>query len=134
MALGVNCFHAENDVVDAETGRVYSVTLPTKACCSQKGAVLERMTIAYPAKSSAGASFQRSDCRCRRGKSYLQSRSLTSDARARLRIMDSNETRGTLISLRISALRSRRWVALGMRAAARSKAPDDAAYIPAIAR
>ncbi len=67
-------------------------------------------------------------------KSYLESRSLISDARARLRIMDSNETRGTSISLRISAVLSRRWVALGMRDAARSKAPDDAAYMPAIAR
>ena len=64
-------------------------------------------------------------------KTYFEA---ASDARARLRIMDSNETRGTSISLRISAVRSRRRVALGMREAARSKAPGDAAYMPAIAR
>jgi hypothetical protein len=68
------------------------------------------------------------------GLSYFEPRSLASDARARFRIMDSKETRGTLISLRISAVRSRRWVALGMREAARSKAPDDAWYMPAMAR
>src|ERR1700733_7571014 len=34
---------------------------------------------------------------------YSGSRSFASDARARFRIMDSNETRGTLIGLRISA-------------------------------
>ncbi len=65
---------------------------------------------------------------------YFAWRNLANDARARLRIMDSNETRGIAISLRISALRSRRWAAFGMRNAARSKAPGDAAYMPAIAR
>lgn len=66
--------------------------------------------------------------------SVYRPHAFTSDVRARFRIMDSNETRGTLISLRISPSRSSRCVAFGMRAAARSKAPDDAAYIPAIAR
>jgi len=37
-----------------------------------------------------------------------EARSLASDARARFRIMDSNEARGTVISLRISAFRSKR--------------------------
>src|ERR1700682_5394551 len=54
--------------------------------------------------------------------------------RARLRIMDSKETRGTSMSLRSSAPRSRRCVALGMRAAARLKLPEEAVRIPAIAR
>ena len=48
---------------------------------------------------------------------------IASAARARFRIMDSKEMRGTSMSLRISALRSRRWALLGIRAAARSKAP-----------
>ncbi len=64
----------------------------------------------------------------------VRSRFLHSEARARLRIIDSKETRGTLINLRISALRSSRCVAFGMRAAARSKAPEDAWYMPAMAR
>src|ERR1700722_3695346 len=54
--------------------------------------------------------------------------------RVRLRIMDSKETRGTSMSLRSSEPRSKRCAALGMRAAARSKAPGEAARIPAIAR
>ena len=43
--------------------------------------------------------------------------------RARFRIIDSKDMRGTSMSLRISALRSRRWALLGRWAAARSKAP-----------
>ena len=66
--------------------------------------------------------------------SYFVPRSFPSEVRARFRIIDSNDTRGTSISFRISALRSSRCVALGIRDAARSKALDDAAYMPAIAR
>src|ERR1700691_5455199 len=54
--------------------------------------------------------------------------------RVRLRIMDSKETRGTSMSLRSSAPRSKRCAALGMRAVARSKAPAEAVRMPAIAR
>ena len=54
--------------------------------------------------------------------------------RVRLRIMDSKETRGTSIILRSSAPRSKRCAALGMCAAARSNAPEEAVRMPEIAR
>ena len=55
-------------------------------------------------------------------------------AKTRFRIIDSKEIRGTLMSLRISAPRSRLRALLGSRAAARSKALEDAASMPAMAR
>jgi hypothetical protein len=59
---------------------------------------------------------------------------IASAARARLRIIDSKETRGTSTSFRNSASRSSRCAALGMCAAARSNALMEAARIPAMAR
>jgi len=59
---------------------------------------------------------------------------IASAERARFLIMDSKETRGTSMSLRTSAARSKRWAALGMRSAARSNCLEEELRMPAMAR
>jgi hypothetical protein len=61
-------------------------------------------------------------------------RNIAKAVRARFRIIDSKDIRGTSISLRISALRSRLRALLGILAVARSKALEDVASMPAMAR
>ena len=84
----------------------------------------------HPSRESIGAADSEPVLKC----FYFNPLSLPYAKRARLRIMDSKDTRGTSINFRISALRSNRCVPLGMREAARSNALDEAAYMPAMAR